>query len=146
MDDLPIAVTLGEPAGIGPEITVKAKKIFKDINPFFVIGNYEYLSRVAKKYFVQTQQIFEPHETYLYLDKLCVINQDIPQPVVPGVISYENSSTIPESIRKAVSFVQNKKASALVTNPINKWALKQSANFKYEGHTDFLASLDKPNI
>ena len=142
MDKLPLVLTLGEPAGIGPEITVKAKKILKKENPFFVIGNFNFITQIAKKFFLETKQIFYPSETYAHLDKLCVIDHSMPQEVTPGHISVQNSFMIPNSIKKAVSLVQGKKASALVTNPINKWAIKQSANFQYEGHTDFLASLD----
>ena len=145
MPKLPLAVTLGEPSGIGPEITAMAKRVLKKENPFFVIGDYKFVKIVADKFLIETKQIFHSSETYLHLDKLCVINHSIPEKVNPGHITPQNSATIPESLRKAVLLIKNKQASALITNPINKWALKQSANFKYEGHTDFLASLDKKN-
>ena len=145
MNDLPLALTLGEPAGIGPEITVKAKIILKKDCPFFVVGNYNLLTKIAETYNITTKKIICPSDTYLYLDKLCIIDQTLAQIVNPGHISSQNSSTVPENIRKALSFVQNKQASALVTNPINKWALKQNAKFEFEGHTDFLASMDKNN-
>ena len=145
MNDLPLALTLGEPAGIGPEITVKAKKILKKECPFFVVGNYNFLTTIAKAYNIETKKIKYPADTYLYLDKLCIIDQTLAQKVNPGHISSKNSAKVPENIRKAVSFVQNNQASALVTNPINKWALKQNAKFEFEGHTDFLASMDKNN-
>ena len=145
MDKLPLVLTLGEPAGIGPEITIKAKKILKKEYPFFVIGNYDFITLVAKEFRLETKKIFHPSETYAYLDKLCIIDHSIPQKVNPGHISVQNSFMIPNSIKKAVSLIQGKKASALVTNPINKWAIKQSSNFQFEGHTDFLASLDKRN-
>ena len=47
MNDLPLALTLGEPAGIGPEITVKAKRILKNECPFFVVGDYNFLTTIA---------------------------------------------------------------------------------------------------
>ena len=145
MNDLPLALTLGEPAGIGPEITVKAKRILKKECPFFVVGNYNFLTTIAKSHNVKTKKIQYPADTYLHLDKLCIIDHTLAQRVNPGRISPQNSATVPECIRKAVSFVQSKQASALVTNPINKWALKQNAKFEFEGHTDFLASMDKNN-
>jgi 4-hydroxythreonine-4-phosphate dehydrogenase len=145
MNDLPLALTLGEPAGIGPEITVKAKRILKNECPFFVVGDYNFLSVIAQKYNLQTKKIECPADTYLYLDKLCIIDQTLIRRVNPGHISGQNSATVPENIRKALSYVQTKQASALVTNPINKWALKQNAKFEFEGHTDFLASMDKNN-
>ena len=145
MDKLPLVLTMGEPAGIGPEITVKAKTILKKENPFFVIGNYDFITLIAKEFFLETKQIFHPSETYTYLDKLCIIDHSLPQKVTPGHISIQNSFMVPSIIKKAVSLIQDKKASALVTNPINKWAIKQNANFQYEGHTDFLALLDKKN-
>ena len=145
MNDLPLALTLGEPAGIGPEITVKAKRILKKECPFFVVGDYNFLTTIAQVYNIQTKKIKFPTDTYLYSDKLCIIDQTLIQRVNPGHISGQNSATVPENIRKALSFVQNKQASALVTNPINKWALKQNAKFEFEGHTDFLSSMDKKN-
>ena len=145
MNDLPLALTLGEPAGIGPEITVKAKRILKNECPFFVVGDYNFLTTIAQKYNLQTKKIDCPADTFLHLDKLCIIDQALTQRVNPGHISGQNSATVPENIRKALSYVQNKQASALVTNPINKWALKQNAKFEFEGHTDYLASIDNNN-
>lgn len=145
MQRRPIVLTLGEPSGIGPEITIKAKKILKDDNPFFVLGNYTFISAVAKKYGLETKKISDPSETYLNLGKLCIIDYPMPEKVIPGHISSKNSAVIPKLIRKAVTLVQTNYASALVTNPINKWALKQNSSFQYEGHTDFLAALDKKN-
>jgi Pyridoxal phosphate biosynthesis protein len=62
--------------------------------------------------------------------------------VFPGNISLKNSAVIKQTLEKAVSLISTKQASALVTNPINKWALKKSCHFPFEGHTDFLASID----
>ena len=145
MNDLPLALTLGEPAGIGPEITVKAKRILKNECPFFVVGDYNFLTTIAQKYNLQTKKIKCPADTHLHLDKLCIIDQTLTRRVNPGHISGQNSATVPVNIRKALSYVQNKQASALVTNPINKWALKQNAKFEFEGHTDYLASIDNNN-
>lgn len=141
----PLVLTLGEPSGIGPEIVVKAKTILKNKNPFFVIGNFNLITMVAEKHLLETKEIFQPSETFLHLDKLCIINHSLQEPVIPGKISLKNSSMIPDIIQKAVSLILAKKASGLVTNPINKWAIKQSVNFQHEGHTDFLAFLDKKN-
>ncbi len=136
---------MGEPAGIGPELTVKAKQILKDKFPFFVIGNYKYLSSIADQNCLKTKKINHFTETFNNLDKLCIFDQQLPEPVKPGEISSKNSAVVPKIIKRAVSFVNNNEALAIVTNPINKWALKQNRNFPYEGHTDFLASLDSLN-
>ena len=142
MTNKPLVLTLGEPAGVGPEITIKAKKILKEKYPFFIVGNFDFLTKIAEQHSIQTIKINNAEETISHLDKLCIFDHWMPEKITPGHISSQNSSRIPENIRKAVSFVLNKQASAIVTNPINKSVLKRAAGFAFEGHTDFLVTLD----
>lgn len=135
-------MTMGEPAGVGPELTIKAKKILKKKYPFYVIGDFEYLSSIATKNDLETKKIYHYSETFQNLEKLCIIEHNMPDPIIPGKISSKNSSNVKEIIQKAVKLVFNNEALAVVTNPINKFALKKNNHFPYEGHTDFLASLE----
>ena len=48
---------MGEPAGIGPELTIKAKQFLKNRIPFFVIGDYQFLNCLAKKHSLDTIKI-----------------------------------------------------------------------------------------
>ncbi len=142
MDIPPIVITMGEPAGVGPELTIKAKKILRDKIPFFVIGDFNYLTLIANSNHIKTQKIQESSETFKYPDKLCIFDNKVSEKIVPGQISFQNSTKVKENIELAVTKVIKKEASAIVTNPINKWAIKKSSIFPFEGHTDFLASLD----
>lgn len=61
---------------------------------------------------------------------------------IPGILDKRNSSFVIKSIKTAVDLIQDNKADALVTNPINKFILK-SKNFKFNGHTEYLGYLSK---
>ena len=141
MIDPPLVLTMGEPAGVGAELTVKVKSIFKNQYPFFVIGDYKFLTTVANKYSLKTLKMTSFTDPFEYPNRLCVLNHSMPQEIISGKISLKNSAEVKHIIKRAVSIVLNNDASAIVTNPIDKWAVKQSGNFPYEGHTDFLASL-----
>ncbi|MDG2474434.1 MAG: 4-hydroxythreonine-4-phosphate dehydrogenase PdxA [Paracoccaceae bacterium] len=145
MENPPIILTMGEPAGIGPELIIKVKKILGDRYPFYVIGDFNFLTSIATKSSIETVKIQHYSQTFKYPEKLCIFDHKLPDKVVPGNISLKNSAVVKQNIQKAVSLVKTKQALALVTNPINKWALKQNKNFLYEGHTDFLAYLDSEN-
>ena len=138
----PLVLTMGEPAGVGPELIIKAKKILKDAYPFYVIGDFKFLTSIAKTNSLGTQLITHPSQTVENPDKLCIWDQKLPDKVIPGQISLINSSVVKKTIKKAVMLVLKNQASAMVTNPINKWALKNASDFPFEGHTDYLASLD----
>ena len=144
MKKAPIVITMGDPAGIGPEVTVKAQQVVKGNTPFFVIGDYALLKKVAHKYSVKTELIESPAETLEGSDKLFILDNSVSEPVKFGTISLENQMSVVRGIRKAVSFLKDGSASALVTNPICKWALQKGASFKFSGHTDFLQFLDNP--
>ena len=144
MKNLPLVLTMGEPAGVGPELTIKVKKFFKKTYPFYVIGDYGLLSAIAKANSLKTKKIKHFSQTFEELDKLCILDSPLDEKVTPGKISIKNSSLIRRQIEQAVSLIKQNQASALVTNPINKFAIKKSSCFYFEGHTDFLASLDAP--
>ena len=136
---------MGEPAGVGPELIIKVKKILKNAYPFYVVGDFKFLTSIAKTNSIRTLRITHPNQTYENPDKLCIWDQKLPDKVVPGQISYKNSSVIKKNIKDAAILVLKNQASALITSPINKWALKKASDFPFEGHTDYLASLDPGN-
>ena len=70
----PIVITMGEPAGVGPELTVKAKKILKNEIPFYVIGDFSSLTSVAHSNQVETKKIEHYSETFKHPDKLCIFD------------------------------------------------------------------------
>ena len=141
---LPTAVTMGDPAGIGGEVTLKAWHHHRaTIAPFFMIDDPERLERLAAHlgFAVPIQEIRSPSETTaIYAKALPVLRESLAVPSNPGRLDPLNGPAVRRSIERAVALTQSGHAGALVTNPIHKLGLKQ-AGFEYPGHTEFLAAL-----
>ncbi|SFI70941.1 4-hydroxythreonine-4-phosphate dehydrogenase PdxA [Celeribacter neptunius] len=133
----PIALSCGEPAGIGPELAVKAAKLLTGDIPFFWIGDPRHLPQDALY-----EEISSPAEA-LEVSRwaLPVLRHDFPEEVRPGKPSLENAQSVIDVIRRAVALVQSGEASGLCTAPINKKVLKDGAGYAFPGHTEFLAHL-----
>ena len=138
----PLAVTMGDPAGIGPEITVKAwQNLRSEDCPFFVIGCIDSLTKACSEIGMpapkaitaatQTHEIFE--------DALPVMPIDCAA-VTPGNPDSKAAPAIIQSIETAVALALSGEASAVVTNPIAKSVL-YDAGFRHPGHTEFLGAL-----
>jgi 4-hydroxythreonine-4-phosphate dehydrogenase len=139
-----LALTMGEPAGIGGDITLTAwVNSAPTLPPFFVIDDPMRLTELARKLDLATpiQVIDSPEDAVLVFQKaLPVIPLTLSKAAHPGEISPANQPMVRASIESAVALVLNGRAAALVTNPIHKHALYDSG-FKYPGHTEFLAAL-----
>ncbi len=135
----PIALSCGDPAGIGPEIAAKAWSELRDSCPFFYIGDASHLPPETP-----AARINEPGQAYDHCAKaLPVLQMDFPAPNVPGRPDPVNAPLVIAAIERGVSLVQSGQASALCTAPIHKKALIDGAGFAYPGHTEFLAALAK---
>ena len=133
----PIALTCGEPAGIGPEIAVKAWEVLGARLPFFLIGDPAHLPRGA-----QIARIHDPAEAAFAAAKgLPVLAHPFPAPARPGVPEPANAAETVAVIARAVELVQEGRAAALCTGPIHKKALQDGAGFPHPGHTEYLAAL-----
>ncbi|WP_085900686.1 4-hydroxythreonine-4-phosphate dehydrogenase PdxA [Kiloniella majae] len=142
---LPIAITMGDPAGIGGELTLRAweKCHLKANLPFFVIDCPNRLQKLAADLSmnISVREISSPIDAASCFEQaLPVIPEELYEAVAPGVGDPRNGSAVINSIKRSVSFVQNNEASAVVTNPINKAVLYQ-AGFSHPGHTEYLADL-----
>ncbi|MCK0166073.1 4-hydroxythreonine-4-phosphate dehydrogenase PdxA [Jannaschia sp. S6380] len=133
-DGPPLAVTCGEPAGIGPEVVAKARAIAPDI-PFFVIGNPDHFAGFD----VPTRVIDAPDRASA--DTLCILPHDIPGPARPGQPDPAQAVGVISAIARAVALATEGRASGVVTAPIHKKALKDGADFPHPGHTEYLAAL-----
>ncbi len=134
---LPIALTMGEPAGIGPDITGPAWRCLRHEQSFFLIGDPAFLPGD-----VPVKVISNPAEaTRVMPDALPVLARDFSTPRVPGTAQASHAPHIIASIHEAVVLVETGQAAALTTNPINKKALQDGGGFAYPGHTEFLAAL-----
>ncbi|WP_170382993.1 4-hydroxythreonine-4-phosphate dehydrogenase PdxA [Ruegeria atlantica] len=133
----PIAVSCGEPAGIGPEIAAKAWSELRGSCPFFYIGDAAHLPPETP-----AALISHPSEAAdVSATALPVLQLDFPAPNVPGQPDPLNAPSVIAAIEQGVSLVQSGLASALCTAPIHKKALIDGAGFSYPGHTEFLAAL-----
>jgi 4-hydroxythreonine-4-phosphate dehydrogenase len=143
-DTAPVALTMGEPAGIAAEITLKAWTLVKDEKmPFFVLADPDHLRISAESLFlpVPVIPITGPEEAAATFPRgLPVLPVPLTTPVTAGRPDPRNAVAVLASIRLAVEMVAGGEASALVTNPIQKSVLYQSG-FSFPGHTEFLEHL-----
>ena len=142
---VPLALTMGEPAGIGGEIALKAwfARARDRLPPFFVIDDPERLSVLARRLAlaVPVKAIAGPEDVRgVFRSALPVLPEPLPKAVEPGRPDAANGIAVRRSIERAVELVQAGRAAALVTNPIHKASLYQGG-FLYAGHTEFLAAL-----
>lgn len=133
----PLALTMGDPAGIGAELTVKAWRLLrKKSSPFFWIGDPALLEASAPLHYIS-----HPQEALEHFEKsIPVLPLKCPVSVTPGCPDSRNAPAIMESIERAVREALAGRASGVVTNPIAKYVLAE-AGFSFPGHTEFLASL-----
>ncbi len=143
---LPVALTMGEPAGIGGELTLKAWANRRpDSPPFFAIDSVDRLRRLAAEIglAVEVRQIDHPRDAARgFSDALPVCDMG-PITATPGAPTTATAKHVLNAIETAVALVADGDAAAVVTNPIQKSTL-YDAGFKFPGHTEYLASLAKP--
>lgn len=133
----PVAISCGEPAGIGPEIAYKAWQVLRAEIPMLWIGDPLHLpDGVAYKIVSDASEAAEHSPS-----ALPVLARDFGGVAVAGVPKPHHAKGVIEAIETAVSLTQAGVASALCTAPIHKAALIDGANFAYPGHTEFLAAL-----
>jgi 4-hydroxythreonine-4-phosphate dehydrogenase len=134
----PLALTLGDPAGVGPEITAKAWRALKDEGPaFVVIGDRDLLAAQGAP-IVEAASLADAAQAFG--EALPVLHRPLSAPVAPGVPSPAHASAVVGWIETAVSLALTGEASGVVTAPIAKAPL-YAAGFKFPGHTEFLADL-----
>ncbi len=141
---LPLAVTMGEPAGIGGEITLKAWLDHRgDLPAFYVIDDPDRLAALARRleWPVPIRPIDAPDRApSLFANALPVRPIEKAIRAQPGRPDPGDAPAILGAIQTAVGDVGNGRAAALVTNPIHKDSLYR-AGFHHPGHTEYLAEL-----
>lgn len=128
-----LALTMGDPAGIAPEITQKAWEALRFTPIRFVLLGDPRFNRGVEVFSIEQAARIFPEALPIYPVRLAKLP-------VPGVPDPENGAGIISSIEIAVNWAKQGQAAAVVTNPINKSALYQSG-FAYPGHTEFIGSL-----
>lgn len=133
----PIAITMGDPSGIGPEIIAKLWHARSEVSPFFLIGDPRALP--DGKPVVEISKVEQALGAFD--EGLPVLKLPLEATPEPGMPNPANAAATVASIRLAVELAMAGEASAVVTNPINKKALYDGAGFAFPGHTEFLAEL-----
>ncbi len=133
----PVALTCGEPAGVGPELALRAWEALAGTLPFFLIGDPGHLPEGAP-----VSEIADPAETEAALARgLPVLRHAFDGPRRPGRPDPAQAQSVIDVIARGVELVQAGRAGALCTAPIHKQALQEGAGFAYPGHTEYLAAL-----
>lgn len=141
-----IAIPMGDPAGIGPEITVKAlskKEIYEACSPL-VIGNTKVIKEIMNvcNIDLKINEVKSPNEgKYQFgtIDILSIDNIDVSS-LKMGKIQAQAGKAAFEYIKVSVGLAMNKEVLAIATTPINKESL-QAANIPFIGHTEMLEEL-----
>lgn len=140
----PLALTMGEPAGIGGEIALRAWiRRAEGVPAFLLIDDAERLRSIARALDlpVEVRPLDDPAEAArVFTDALPVLHQPLAAASAPGLIDPANAPAVIGAIETAVALVGSRQAAAVVTNPIHKRAL-YAAGFAFPGHTEFLAAL-----
>jgi 4-hydroxythreonine-4-phosphate dehydrogenase len=141
---LPLAVTMGEPAGIGGEIALAAWLARGGgIPPFYLIDDPQRLRALAARlgWQVPVRPIGAPAEApEVFAEALPVAPIEQALRGRPGRPDEADAAAVIAAIETAVADVRGGRALAVVTNPIHKASLYR-AGFAYPGHTEFLAAL-----
>ena len=140
----PLALTLGEPAGIGPDIASLAwsrRDEFK-LPPFYLLGDAAFIAGRAKALGLKIPlaEVGAAEAYAAFAQALPVVATGKHATAAAGKPDASSADAALTSIRRAVADVRAGLASAVVTNPIAKSVLYR-AGFKHPGHTEFLAEL-----
>ena len=141
----PLALTLGDPAGIGLDVTLFAFAVRNDetIPPFVFLGDTDVLDARAEALGLNLPiaTVQTPAEAVgVFPDAIPVLPISVSGAVTAGAPNIQAMGAVRRSIETAVVLVQRGEASAVVTNPVSKSYLYQ-AGFEFPGHTEYLAAL-----
>jgi 4-hydroxythreonine-4-phosphate dehydrogenase len=140
----PLALTSGEPAGIGPDIALEAwlRRDQLKLPPFYLLGDVDLFNKRAKTLglTVPFADVRAEDSVAAFGEALPVVATGKPATAKPGQPDHTSADAAITSIRQAVADVAAGRASAVVTNPIAKSVLYR-AGFPHPGHTEFLAEL-----
>ncbi|HYZ61209.1 MAG TPA: 4-hydroxythreonine-4-phosphate dehydrogenase PdxA [Acetobacteraceae bacterium] len=140
-----LAITMGDPAGIGPEIIVKAAarlrpRLDSGHLQLLVIGSNTALA-LARAQFTPDLALSEVTEADTDWPALCALQAGPEgEPIRPGQLSADGGRFAYLAVERGVRLAQSGRVGGIVTAPLNKEALNQ-AGYHYPGHTEMLAEL-----
>jgi 4-hydroxythreonine-4-phosphate dehydrogenase len=131
-----LALTMGEPAGIGAEIAVKAWQALRESGPaFFLIDDADRISGVPV-----TRIASATEARNAFRQSLPVLHRPLPVRAIPGRPNIATAGAVLAAIEEAVALAKSGEIQGMVTNPIQKSVLT-AAGFSHPGHTEFLGEL-----
>jgi 4-hydroxythreonine-4-phosphate dehydrogenase len=140
----PLALTLGEPAGIGPDIALAAWRRRSELAlpPFYLLGDPSFLERRAQRLELDIPMaVVEPQDAAAaFHGALPVVDIGVAVTADPGSPDRTSAPAALAAIDRAVADVMAGTAAAVVTNPVAKAVLYRSG-FAEPGHTEYLAKL-----
>lgn len=143
----PLALTMGDPAGIGPELALRAwqDRSADAIPPFAIYADIELMRALARAVALDPETAIVPVANaaaaeLVFSDALPVVPVPLAKAATAGSPDVANGAATILAIRRAVADVASGRAAAVVTNPIAKSVLYE-AGFEHPGHTEFLGVL-----
>ncbi len=136
-----IAITMGEPAGIGPDIILQTAQ-HTCLAELVVFADPTLLEERAKQLNLPlTLKTFDPNHVRPHqTGQLSIVPINLREKCIPGKLSTANSITVLNSIEQAVQACVNHHCDAILTPPVQKGIIN-NAGFTFTGHTEFLATL-----
>ena len=140
----PLALTMGEPGGVGPDLTLVVWREHERLGvpPFYLLADPDFIADRARQLGMDCPiASVEPRDAATVFDAaLPVVPLQTTVSAPPGRADPANATAVVEAIARAVGDVRSGDAAALVTNPISKQSL-YAAGFRHPGHTEFLGTL-----
>jgi 4-hydroxythreonine-4-phosphate dehydrogenase len=140
----PLALTLGEPAGIGPDITLSVwqRRGELELPPFYLLADADFLKRRARRLglAVPIATVQPEAAAATFAQALPVVPLDVAVTAEPGRPDESSAPAAIAAITRAVADTVAGRAAAVVTNPVAKSVLYRDG-FADPGHTEFLARL-----
>lgn len=140
-----IAITCGEPAGIGPEISIKAAAQLRHVANCVLIGDAAFLSMTAqeidpsiKLLALSAHALRSNGLPHIPHDRIAVIDCPLAVHVVPGQLDAKNGRAVLQTLDIAIEGVQQRWFDAIATAPLQKSTIND-AGVPFSGHTEYLA-------
>ncbi len=146
MSPIPLAVSMGEPQGVGPDLilALHARRQALDLSPFVVFGDPALFAARARRLGLDTRIVeTDPKDAAAHFARALPI-----APVGPSIADHPgrpdetDGQSVIDAIAAAVRAIKAGNCRAVVTAPLNK-AVLYAAGFTHPGHTEFLAALDE---
>jgi 4-hydroxythreonine-4-phosphate dehydrogenase len=134
-----LAITPGEPAGIGPEILLALHRARPELR-LLAVADPDLLRSTAASLRLNVEISLWSPGTDIQPGRLACYPVALDQSALPGHLNPANAGYVLKTLRKATDLVRGGAASALVTGPVHKGVINE-AGVRFSGHTEFLAEL-----